>query len=399
MESPRHGVVSPWMALDTIEEAVAWVDGRGRIRWCNRPFAHLAGRSAPTLSGADVADVLPLRQAGRPVPTEDSPIHRVLNGQSHVEGTYELEQGESQFILKVSCARVVVGRDPHVHPARSGKGGVHAILTVTDCTEQHLTETQLRRAHQDLTHSFEELQAAQAHLIQAEKMVAVGRLASGIAHELRNPLQVIRHAVECLSSETPGQPMSASEILAIINEAIEQASRFIRHLLDFARPAPLVLKPTDLNQVLEVALELATKQLSARRITVTKQWGASLPLVLLDANQMQQVFINLILNALQAMPEGGTLTLRSSGMGPHPTPQPFDGRVVIGEVIDTGMGIPAAQLHRVTEPFFTTKPQGQGTGLGLSICRSIVEHHGGRLEIDSQEGQGTQVRVLLPVIR
>ena len=252
----------------------------------------------------------------------------------------------------------------------------------------------------------QELQRTQAMLVQTERM-GPGKLAGGIAHELKNPLNIIMQSISYLEGEPAPDRERLTEILGIMRDAIKRADTIIQGLLRFSRPAPLALKPGAIGPVMEVACELVQRQLGADQIRVTKDIAPALPLVMLDEDQMKQVFINLTLNAFQAMPNQGALALRAYvkaltrtdfGIGRRATDCFHLGdTAVICEVEDTGPGIPKAVLAEVFNPFFTTKGSGEGTGLGLSIARTIVEGHRGVISLRSPEGQGTTAVVTLPI--
>lgn len=271
-------------------------------------------------------------------------------------------------------------------------------------------EEELLNALQELKRSSEHLQATQAQLIQSEKMGVIGQLASGVAHEVKNPLQIIIQGVDYLSHELRhSRNGQHAEAIQKIKEAIARADKIVRELLRLSRPSTLELKPVALSSIVNASLSLVEKQLAVHNITVTKDIAPDLPAVLLDENQMKQVFLNLIVNALQAMPTGGHLSIRGST---H-TLTTLGGRVgrraddlfklgdtvVVCEIEDTGVGMSAETLSKVFDPFYTTKPPGQGTGLGLTVTQTIVKHHGGAIHLESQEGRGTTAVLTFPIAR
>ena len=259
----------------------------------------------------------------------------------------------------------------------------------------------------ELERANEELKRTQAMLVQAGKMTAIGQLASGIAHEVKNPLNIILQSVTYLEPELKARGGQTAELLQVIREAVMTADKIIRGLLDFSKPAPLELKQTSIDSVLEASLLLVQNQLAARRVRLVKEVAPDVPPVTLDQNQMKQVFINLLLNALQAMPGGGELFIRAStrvltkpdiAIGARITDIFKLGEtVVVCEIEDTGTGIAREILHRVFNPFFTTKAPGEGVGLGLPITAAIIEGHRGLIHLESEEGRGTKVIIMLPV--
>ena len=258
----------------------------------------------------------------------------------------------------------------------------------------------------ELSAAYRELQQAQNMLIQSEKLAAVGQLASGIAHEVKNPLNIILQCVNYLEPELKNLAQQL-EVVQTIRQAVKGADKIIRGLLDFSKPVDLTLKPMSLSVVIDAALTLAEPKLAQKKIHLTKEIAADLPDVLLDPQQMQQVLINVILNASDAMQPGGALSIRcgaqelrnfGTGVGSRASDTFRLGQmVVICEVQDTGSGIRKDDLSRMFSPFFTTKPPGEGVGLGLWICAAIVQSHRGMMHIVSEEGVGTTVRVILPL--
>lgn len=228
----------------------------------------------------------------------------------------------------------------------------------------------------------------QQQIRQSEKLAAVGTLSGGIAHELNNPIGVILSFVQ-LSRRDPvvGGNEELSDNLAEIENAAHRCKRIVEELLQFSRPSlDRQMAPVRLSEPLESALFLVSTQKKIREVEVRKSLADGLPMVMGNTNQLAQVFINLIQNAVQAMGQGGVLSLET-GMR--------DGQV-FASVGDTGAGISAENMKRLFEPFFTTKAPGQGTGLGLSVSYGIVERHGGRVEVASREGAGSTFTVLLP---
>jgi len=214
------------------------------------------------------------------------------------------------------------------------------------------------------------------------RLAALGELSAVIAHEIRNPLSGVGISAQALSRSLHPGDFHESNLKNIL-KGIHKVDDVIKGLLDFATPKEPVLVPTLVNKVLEEALFFSAPQAEESRISIEKSLGKALPPVLLDQEQIKRVFINIILNALQAMPGGGTLRIR--------TARSAGGRVLV-RLMDTGVGIPTATLKRIFDPFFTTKSQ--GAGLGLSISRTILEKHHATITCDSQEGKGTTFTIL-----
>ena len=226
----------------------------------------------------------------------------------------------------------------------------------------------------------------ESQLIQSEKMAAIGQLAAGIAHELRNPLAIVMNALYDLHQIVDGRNAEVAEDVRIAEEEIGRAQAIIKNLLEFSRESGAELTRLDVNDLLTRTLQLMQKYLQDNGVRVTTELGA-IPPCLANQNAMRQIALNLITNAVQAMPEGGDLTLRTAAVGPN---------LIRIEVRDTGVGIPAEHLQDIFNPFYTTKAPGQGTGLGLSVVHSILRRYQGEIRVASAVGVGTTFTIDLP---
>ncbi len=265
------------------------------------------------------------------------------------------------------------------------------------------SEEALRKALADLQASHEQLKATQLQLIQAEKMESVGALAAGVAHEVKNPLQTILMGLAYLSKNIPSSDETLRMVLTDMRDAVIRADAIVRDLLYLSAAKQLEIQAEDLNAVIQHSLWLVNFELTRSRISLAPEWAADLPRVRLDKAKMEQVFINLFMNAIQAMPLGGILSVKTCAAslnermrpdGPTSCFRP-DERVAVVEIQDTGMGIPEGKLPRIFEPFFTTKPTGVGTGLGLPVTKQIIDLHGGTIDIRPASTGGVQVTLML----
>jgi two-component system NtrC family sensor kinase len=243
-----------------------------------------------------------------------------------------------------------------------------------------------------------EWQVAHQQILQSEKLAAIGQLAAGIMHEINNPLATIAACAAAIDGRLDEVDESAhgalKEYVEIIDHEVQRCTGIVDGLLDFSRPrkGSKTKSPTDVNELVETTLFLLKHHQRFKRLDVARELMPSLPPVLANSEQLIQVFMALMLNALDAMEHsGGTLTVRTRQNG--------RGDEVIVEFEDTGVGIPRPELSKIFEPFYTTKPPGRGTGLGLSICYGIVEDHMGRLDVESHRGIGAIFRVTLPTHR
>jgi two-component system NtrC family sensor kinase len=246
--------------------------------------------------------------------------------------------------------------------------------------------------------AFRRLQESQAQLVQAEKMAALGRLVASIAHEINNPLQAMQNSLELAGEELEGS-LRRDKLARYLNMArseVERLAAIVRRMRDFYRPAREGLRSTDVNAVLQNVLELAGKQLQHSHVTVERDWTADLPTIQANPDYLKQVFLNLVLNAIDAMAAqgGGMLRLRTA-LDQMQTPDHRSLPTMRIEFEDTGQGIPPEILPHIFEPFTTTKTT--GTGLGLSISYRLIEAHNGQITVTSQVGVGTNFVILLPI--
>lgn len=319
---------------------------------------------------------------------------------AHFEGhtsAFELEHrlrhkdGSYRWIL----ARGVAVRDAEGKPLRMA--GSHLDLTDRKRAEEDLrranmelaeSQQSLRSALQDLKASHEELKTTQLQLIQAAKLESVGTLAAGVAHEVKNPLQTILLGLDYLDDDTPVTSEGLRPVLHQMRDAVTRANAIVKELLQFSTVTALEMEPEDLNGLVERALWLINYEADAARIRIVRDLCPGLPPVPLDHGKMEQALINVLLNGIQAMTQGGSLTVStrlSTALSPHAAPQ------VTLEIVDTGPGIPEDHLARIFDPFFTTKPRGVGTGLGLPIVKKIAELHHARLQVRTLAGGGAAV--------
>jgi PAS domain S-box-containing protein len=252
-----------------------------------------------------------------------------------------------------------------------------------------------------------DLRAIRAEVRRKDRLAAIGEVAAGVAHEIRNPLFGISSVAQILMTEVKFDPVH-QDLLAAMQAEIKRLNSLVEDLLDYGRPAKLQRTPQALEQIWDEILGLAREELAEAKVHITRDNGDGLPPVLADGNKLRQVFLNLLKNAIQATPPGGQITIRLQRVAHGALPAPVQRALalqagdvdparefVVSGVADTGVGIPAADLDRIFDLFFTTKST--GSGLGLAICRRIVEDHGGAIGVESAEQVGSTVTVALPL--
>lgn len=238
--------------------------------------------------------------------------------------------------------------------------------------------------------ALEEKERTQKQLIQAEKLAALGIVAAGIAHEVKNPLAIIIQGVEYLRTST-GSDALLIDIVERIKKSAFRADSIIKGLLSFTRQMPIQAEQVEIEPVVEETLSFIEHQLKLKHIKIVKQFSPELPKVTMDINQIKQVFLNLLLNSVDAMQDGGTITISA-----EPLESTSGERYLQIIFADTGVGIPKDEIEKVFDPFYTTKDGSGNAGLGLSIAKGIIDKHNGTLRIESETGQGTQVVIGLP---
>jgi len=270
-----------------------------------------------------------------------------------------------------------------------GAGWFREVRAAID--ERRAAEDELRQAYLDLRASHSDLQLAYWKLIESGRLESVGRLAAGVAHEVKNPLMTLLTGVHYLMQRVPAADGNVRTLLDDMHTAAMRADAVIMGLLDFATPREVALMPEHLNPVVKRAVDLVKHELIAARVTLALALSDGLPRLALDAFKFQQVLVNVLTNAAHATPPGGRITVRTYNRVGHD--------VLILEVEDSGTGIPEEAMGKLFDPFFTTKPTGKGTGLGLAVARQIVEMHRASITIANRPEGGARVTIAFDVLK
>jgi PAS domain S-box-containing protein len=336
--------------VESLNVGVLAVDLEGTVEAWNSRMEQVFGVPRDAAVGQPLGSLLPAELASEIASRDD---------QEQITGIYKhrLQSQGRSLILNVSITPLV------------GKSGerIGRLLLFDDVTQRERMEEQMS---------------------QTEKLTSLGLLAAGVAHEVNTPLAVISNYIQMLAKQMPEGDPRHSIIEKIVKQTF-RASEIVNNLLNFSRTGAGELADVDLNRVVEETLSLVAHPLKTSQIRVVKQLSDGLPPVRGSANKLQQVFLNLFLNARDAMPTGGLLEVRTAA---------HNGSVEI-EVVDTGNGIPREHIHKIFDPFFTTKATGRGTGLGLSVTYGIIKEHAGRIDVRSTPGRGTAFHVEFPAVR
>jgi len=349
-----------------LPDAMVGVDEALRVLLWNPAAEELLGRSARRVVGRTLKEVFP----------PDTSLVRHLTdtlttGESRSESEAVVETGDGRLVHVSIVTAPLVGRH--------GPAVEAAVAVVRDISRLRQLEAEVRRG---------------------EALAAVGRMAVGLAHEIRNPLSTIRGAVQLMQREL-GDEARWGEYTGVLLKEVNRVNGIIEMLLDLGRPVSLRLVPLNVHQLLERVALLSQEMAAERKVQILRRYDPSLPPVLADEDRLLQVFHNLVRNAIEAMPDGGRLTLLSKL-----SMNPLFAKVDLGQgprtmaeiqVQDEGAGIEEATRARLFTPFFTTKER--GLGLGLALCHRILEEHKGTIQVDSAPGQGTVVTCFVPLAR
>ncbi len=379
--------------MDTVTEGVVFIDGTLGVSRMNAAACRMLGCNDNELKGRPYADVLLRGHQSEKMS---------VSGLAFISKT--LEDGVPRSVERVSFFDGM-SKPLWVHcavdavcPGEKGAGVLLAFRSISDALqkedklkdaiqEQLRNEQRLVEALSELKKLNQQLRETQDQLIQAEKLQSVGRLAAGVAHEVKNPLAILMQGAEYLQQTLSKKDDDTHQVLEDMLDAVRRADTVIKGLLDFSAPAEAEMREEILPEVIEESLQLVRHLMIQNKIKVKKDFSPDLKSVVLDRSRMQQVFVNLFSNAIHAMKDGGDLSVCV-----RPDPKQSSFRHVIVEISDTGTGIPVEMLDKVFDPFVTTRRGKGGTGLGLSVVRGIMEIHQGEIRIANRsEGHGTVV--------
>ena len=342
------------------------IDEKGLITLINRKGCEVLGYGEQEIIGKDWFDLCVPEKARE---KRRDTFRKVMAGEEE-----EAEDYENVIITKSGEERIIAWHNTTLHDE---KGQIIGTLSSgEDITKRKETEVEL---------------------IRAEKLTSLGQLAASVAHEVNNPLAGILVYTTLLLKKYRDKKLQTPETenqLLKMKRELERTSGIIRNLLDFSRQSDADMRPIEVNKVVEAALLLVKHQISLEHIKLELQLGQDLPLVLAGFDQIQQVLINLLLNAIQAMPEGGQLSVTTSPANDIKIGEAIKNTVRI-DVTDTGIGIPKENLGKLFTPFFTTKEKGKGVGLGLPVVHGIIERHKGKIEVVSEVNKGTTFTIYL----
>ena len=381
--------------IELSPDSIVAADMKGIILLCNAAATRLSGYSKDELIGKHFSKIGIIR-------LRDAPKYLRIFNSTLI--------GRPRKPLEISFYRkdgTIIWTDVRIDSLKLG-GKVIVQSTIRDITERkrmeqelqkkneqldaqneelRAIEEELRASNEELRATNEELRDAQEKLVRSERLAAIGQLAGGVGHELRNPLSAIKNAVyyvrvKVAKSELAQQEPRVMEFLDIIDEEINSSGKIINDLLGFSRVGKPTVSPARIEKVIEDVLSHTT---IPENIELTKKLDTDLPEVKIDTDQARQVLVNMILNAVQAMPTGGKLTINAREKD----------KFLEVEIADTGCGIPQEVMDKIFDPLFTTRAK--GTGLGLAVCKAIIDRHQGHIEVESEVGKKTTFTIKLPL--
>jgi PAS domain S-box-containing protein len=336
--------------IEKMNDGFAIVDKNNNMTFANKKLGEILEYSPEELLGRDVLSII---EEGD-IDTLEEELRRGASGKSSIfEVQWKTKKGKKIYTLMSAS------------PLYDEKGNcIGYFAVVTDITERKRFQQQL---------------------LQSEKLAATGQLAASIAHEINNPLSGIKNCIYILMDEI--DTGDSKEYLDMADRELDRIARIVKQLLDFYRPSKETMVSTDINEVIDDVLKFMEAQLKTQNVKVSKKLDPKLPEIMASGEQLKQVFINLILNAQEAMPKSGKLDIKTK----------FEHKNIKIEFKDNGYGIPEDEIENLFDPFYSTKTEGKGTGLGLSVSYGIIKAHNGMIDVTSVVGKGTTFTITLPI--
>jgi two-component system NtrC family sensor kinase len=380
--------------IGAMTDAVILLDPDGIVTRVNKATLSLLDYSEAEILGHPVQKILSTsqdKQAELP-PHEMMDKHLLDEVLTNIEGFMCCKRGEPIPISLRSSS------------LRDDSGDVYGIVLVARDlrrTKKLIAEAAMaeaeRRKRKELQQAYDELKHLQEQLIQSEKMVSLGQIAAGVAHEINNPISGIMVYLHTLAKDLENDQFDRKQALTFLTDSkheLTRCSKIIKSLLDFSRQSHPMLAPVDIGNILDETFSMLGYKAKLQDIEVVRHIDPGLPQIEADSDQLKQVFLNLILNAIQAMPHGGRLAIRATQANDKEK-STKDSKPVQIDIEDTGCGIAQENIGKLFTPFFTTKEKGEGVGLGLAVAYGIIKRHGGNIRVVSSRGKGTTFSVFL----
>ena len=348
--------------FENANDGIAVIDKNGTIVDVNKRFCDIHGFGKNVLAGTHFGILEVKDNEGE----KEERMRRIQGGESFVYEATHYKRDGSTILFEVSSKAINIGRELYI-----------------------------QSFYRDIT----EKKQLQGQLLQSQKMESVGTLAGGIAHDFNNIVAIILGHISLLN-DCAGLDDKAKQRVRIIENSARKAGQIVSKLMSFSRKASFEILPVNLNNIIKDTVELCETMARSRKVAIKMETGDNIPCIHGDSNQMEQVLMNLFVNAMDAMPDGGTIIIGTEFVeierNNHVHPLLSSGKYILMKVTDTGTGIPEEIKDKIFNPFFTTKEQGKGTGLGLAMVYGIVKEHKGVLNVKSKTGKGTTFEIYLP---
>lgn len=388
IKTAEENIIKLSGAVEQSPVSVVITDVKGDIEYVNPKFLAVSGYTAEEVTGQNPR----ILKSGDTPPEVYKELWETITAGGAWRGEFLNKKKNGEYFWEMAS----------ISPIRDSQGNITHFLGVKeDITERKSYESSLRASNEMLTKTLNEMVRLQTSLIRTEKLASLGALSAGVAHEIKNPLNIIATTVQLLEMEAQLPEESRAQFATIL-EQVQRAARITENLRDFARERRPEIRAVNLQALLDKTLSLVRYEMGLENIKAVTDFPEDPITLMADADQLAQVFLNIISNARDSMNERQAAEpydqLAAKGWEGvlRITVRRRDGRVVI-EFHDQGNGIPQEAMDKLFDPFFTTKPEGKGTGLGLSISHSIIENHGGSIRASSMPGEGSTFTILLPL--
>ncbi len=350
--------------INTMADSLIVTDAHGKVELVNEAAVKLLGYKKEEILGKNINSLVEVKPYFSFKEETKKPVESL-------EAIWNVK-GKKEIPVICSCSEV-----------KNEKGEViNRIYVVRDITD-------IKETEEELIQAYKRLKETQDELIQTEKIAALGKLASGTAHEIKNPLSIIMQGIYLVDSLVPEKSQELKETIDMIKEAVKRADTVIKRILNYARASELKLTPQNICEIIDQGISLIEEQLKFKNIKIERDYPSKPIFVQADRVMLSQVFLNLATNSQDAMPEGGMIRIKVY--------EESDQCVI--EFEDTGIGIPQDKLSKIFEPFYTTKKPGKGTGLGLAMVELIINRHNGKIDVESKVGRGTKFTIKLPKLK
>ncbi|MEA2030477.1 MAG: ATP-binding protein [candidate division Zixibacteria bacterium] len=377
--------------ISVMTDMVILVDPSGIITKVNQATLSLLGYSEEEIFDHPIQKILSISQEKQDKLSSDETIGKRLLDEAlaNIEGFMSPKEGKP---IPISL------RSSSIKNGSSDISGIVLVARDLRQTKKLIANAARaeaeRRKRKELQQAYDELKQLQEQLIQSEKLASLGQIAAGVAHEINNPISGVTVYLHSLAMDLENDQFDRKQALTFLTDSkheLTRCSKIINRLLDFSRQSQPMLAPIDLDNILDETFNILDYRAKLQDVEMVQHIDSGLPLIEADSDQLKQVFLNLILNAIQAMPHGGHLAIHAAQIDDKEE----HSNLVQIDIEDTGFGIAEKNIDKLFTPFFTTKEKGEGIGLGLAVAYGIIKRHGGDIRVKSSKGKGTTFSIFL----